>query len=79
LLDIGTGSGILAAVGLTQGAKVVATEISFRVAQQAFRNLNSVKKAGWAVVVCDLASCLSKTFDVVRLQHQCGSVDATAA
>jgi ribosomal protein L11 methylase PrmA len=65
LLDIGTGSGILAAVGLIQGAKVVATEISFRVAQQAFRNLNSVKKAGWAVIVCDLASCLSKTFDVV--------------
>jgi len=65
LLDIGTGSGILAAVGLTQGAKVVATEISFRAAQQAFRNLNSVKKTDWAVIICDLASCLRKTFDVV--------------
>jgi len=65
LLDIGTGSGILAAVGLAQGAKVVATEISFRAAQQAFRNLDALKKADWAVVVCDLASCLSKAFDVV--------------
>jgi len=65
LLDIGTGSGILAAFGLSQGAKVVATEISFRAAQQAIRNLNSIKKTDWAVVVCDLASCLNKTFDVV--------------
>jgi len=65
LLDIGTGSGILAAFGLSQGAKVVATEISFRAARQAFRNLNSVKKTDWAVIICDLASCLRKTFDVV--------------
>jgi ribosomal protein L11 methyltransferase len=65
LLDIGTGSGILAAVGLAQGAKVVATEISSRAARQAFKNLNSIKKADWAVVVCDLTSCLRKTFDVV--------------
>ena len=65
LLDIGTGSGILAAVGLARGAKVVATEISFRAAGQAFKNLNALRKADWAVVVCDLASCLRKTFDVV--------------
>jgi len=65
LLDIGTGSGILAAVGLTQGAKVVATEISFRAAQQAFRNLNSLKRTNWAVVVCDLASSLRGVFDAV--------------
>ncbi len=65
LLDIGTGSGILTAVGLARGAKVVATEISFRAARQAFRNLNSIKKTDWAVIICDLASCLRKTFDVV--------------
>ncbi len=64
VIDIGTGSGILAVAALTQGAKVVATEISFPIAQQARRNLSAQGKPFWAVVVCDLAASLKGTFDV---------------
>ncbi|MCX7642598.1 MAG: 50S ribosomal protein L11 methyltransferase [Armatimonadetes bacterium] len=65
VLDIGTGSGILAAAALSQGAKVVATEISFTAAKQAHKNLSVYESSSWAVIVCDLASGLRGTFDVV--------------
>jgi len=65
VLDIGTGSGILAFAALTQGAKVVATEISFNAAKQARKNLSTQSNPSWAVVVCDLAACLNGVFDVV--------------
>lgn len=65
VLDVGTGSGILAAFALTQGAEVVATEISFRAAKQAYENLLAYINSSWAVAVCDLAACLKGAFDVV--------------
>jgi ribosomal protein L11 methylase PrmA len=65
VLDVGTGSGILAVAALAQGAQVVATEISFRVAIQAHKNLSTYGKTSWAIIVCDLAACLKGTFDVV--------------
>lgn len=65
VLDIGTGSGILAAAALTQGAQVVATEISFHAAKQAHKNLSNYNKHSWAVIVCDLAASLTGAFDVV--------------
>lgn len=65
LLDVGTGSGILAAFALNRGAQVVATDISFRAAKQATKNLSTQKKGSWAVIVCDLAECLQGNFDVV--------------
>lgn len=65
LLDVGTGSGILAAFALNRGAQVVATDISFRAAKQAAENLSIQKKGPWAVIVCDLAECLRGNFDVV--------------
>lgn len=65
VIDIGTGSGILAFAALSQGAKVVATEISFRIAKRARENLSTQSNPLWAVVVCDLAASLKSTFDVV--------------
>lgn len=65
VLDIGTGSGILTAAALTQGAQVVATEISFHAAKQACKNLSTLSNRSWAVIVCDLATSLKGAFDVV--------------
>lgn len=65
VLDVGTGSGILAVAALAQGAQVVATEISFHAAVQAHKNLSTYSKTSWAVIVCDLAMCLKGAFDVV--------------
>lgn len=65
VLDVGTGSGILAVAALNQGAQVVATEISTRAAMQAYKNLSTYSKTSWAVIVCDLAMCLNGAFDVV--------------
>lgn len=64
-LDVGTGSGILAFFALAQGAKAVATEISLQVAQKAPKNLSTHSKQWWAVIVCDLASCLCGDFEVI--------------
>lgn len=64
-LDIGTGSGILAVTALKQGAKVVATEISFHTAKQARKNFSLQDNPSWAVIVCDLAASLKGAFDVV--------------
>lgn len=65
VLDVGTGSGILAVAALTQGAQVVATEISFHAAKQAHKNLLTYNNRSWAVIVCDLAASLMGSFDVV--------------
>lgn len=65
VLDIGTGSGILATAALAQGAQVVATEISFHIAKRAHKNLLTYGIHSWAIIVCDLATSLKGAFDVV--------------
>ncbi len=66
VLDVGTGTGILAIAALHKGAKVIATEISWQVARWAQRNLQGWRQSRqWAVIVSDLAASLRGTFDVV--------------
>ncbi len=66
VLDIGTGTGILALAAAQQGASlIVATDISPTAAQVAHFNLAQVHLSRWAVLVGDLAQPLRGTFDLV--------------
>jgi ribosomal protein L11 methylase PrmA len=66
VLDIGTGTGILALAATQRGAAlVVATDISPTVAQVARFNLAQTSRSRWAVLVGDLAQPLRGTFDLV--------------
>jgi release factor glutamine methyltransferase len=64
VLDVGTGSGILAMYSALQGARVVATDISVASTQVAKL---AARKLGVSVdpVLCDLGSAVSKAFDLV--------------
>lgn len=66
VLDVGTGSGILALYCALQGAEVIATDNSVASTQVAKR---AGRKLGVTVdlVLCDLSSAILKEFDVVLL------------
>lgn len=66
VLDIGTGTGVLAVAALAGGARqVIATDIASTAARLAAFNLARYPSERWAVVVCDLASALRGCFDLV--------------
>lgn len=66
VLDIGTGTGILAVTAAQRGSSfVVATDISLTAAKVARFNLAQANFPNWAVIVGDLARPLRGPFDIV--------------